>query len=118
LDLGFRIREVGYKIWYVHNSEILHKESVSTGKLSPQKTYYLNRSRLLYLRRNVHGIHFFIACLFQLFVSIPKNSIKFIFQHRIDLFSAYMKAIGWQIKTFGDPMINSNPRLNNLRVKT
>jgi len=109
LDLGYRIRKAGYKIWYVHNSEILHKESISTGKHSPQKTYYLNRSRLLYMRRNVKGLKGIVAILFQLFISIPKNSLKFLLERRFDLFVAYMKAIGWQIRTIGDPSIHANP---------
>lgn len=118
LDLGYRIRQAGYRIYYVHNSEIFHKESISTGKHSPQKTYYLNRSRLLYMRRNVTGFKGIVAVLFQLFFSIPKNSLKFLFQRRIDLFSAYMKAIGWQIRTIADPSIRSNPTLDNYKTES
>ena len=47
LDWGIRIRRAGYSLWFVHNSRVYHKESVSTGKKSPLKTYYLNRGRLL-----------------------------------------------------------------------
>ncbi|MFA5727734.1 MAG: glycosyltransferase family 2 protein, partial [Saccharofermentanaceae bacterium] len=50
LDWGFRILKAGYKIYYGHNSLVFHKESISTGKQSPLKTYYINRSRLLYMR--------------------------------------------------------------------
>jgi len=118
LDLGYRIRKAGYKIWYVHNSEILHKESISTGKHSPQKTYYLNRSRMLYMRRNVSGFKGIVAVLFQVFFSIPKNSLKFLFQRRFDLFVAYMKAIGWQIKTLSDTSIHSSPSMDEYGEET
>jgi len=118
LDLGYRIRKAGYKIWYVHNSEILHKESISTGKHSPQKTYYLNRSRLLYMRRNVKGFKGIVAVLFQLFISIPKNSVKFLLERRFDLFVAYMKSIGWQISTIGKPSIYSNPAMEDYIEKS
>ncbi|MBN1198125.1 MAG: glycosyltransferase family 2 protein [Bacteroidales bacterium] len=114
LDLGYRIRKAGFTIWYVHNSEILHKESVATGKLSPLKIYYLNRSRFLYLRRNVHGFNGIVSFLFQLFFSIPKNSFKFLFQRRFDLFAAYMRAVGWQVRTLSDPSIHTNPSMKNL----
>ena len=77
LDWCASIKRAGYHLWYVHNSTILHKESISTGKMSPFKTYYMNRSRLLYLRRNVKGVTFIIAALYQAFVAIPKNLTVF-----------------------------------------
>lgn len=109
LDWGYRIRKAGFSIWYVHNSEILHLESVSTGKESPLKTYYLNRSRLLYMRRNVRGIRSIIPILFQLFVAIPKNMLKYLIQGRTDLFKAYCRAVGWQIRTIGKKFIHEHP---------
>ncbi|NQV03702.1 MAG: glycosyltransferase family 2 protein [Bacteroidia bacterium] len=118
LDLGCRIRKAGYKIFYVHNSEIFHKESISTGKHSPQKIYYVNRSRLLYMRRNVEGFKGVLAVLFQIFFSIPKNLLKFLLQRRFDLFVAYMKAIVWQLKTFADRSIHSNPSMEEYAVQT
>ncbi|MCF8302738.1 MAG: glycosyltransferase family 2 protein [Bacteroidales bacterium] len=109
LDWGFRIRQAGYKIYYVHNSIIYHKESVSTGKLSPLKTYYLNRSRLLYMRRNVNGFQLFVSVLFQLFLSFPKNTMVYLFQRRIDLLKAYWHALGWHIKNIGNSEIHHSP---------
>lgn len=53
LDWAHRIRNAGYKIFYVHNSLIYHKESVSTGgRVSALRAYYMTRNRILYLRRN------------------------------------------------------------------
>jgi len=109
LDWGFRIRKAGYKIYYVYNSMIYHLESVATGKQSPFKTYYLNRSRLLYMRRNVRGAKSIIPILFQLIVAIPKNMVQFLFQGRIDLFRAYCRAVGWQIRTAFQPFIHKHP---------
>ena len=39
-DWSYRIKNAGYTIWYVHNSLVYHKESVSVGKLSASKIYY------------------------------------------------------------------------------
>ena len=109
LDWGFRIRNAGYKIWYVHNSMIFHLESVATGKQSPFKTYYLNRSRLLYMRRNVRGIKGIIPITVQLLAAIPKNMLQFLLQGRVDLFKAYCRAVGWQIRTIGKKFIHQHP---------
>ena len=112
LDWCASIKRAGYQLWYVHNSEILHKESISTGKLSPFKTYYMNRSRLLYLRRNVKGFTFLIALLFQIFISIPKNLTVFLLKRDKGHFKAYARMIGWHLKHMFSKEIHENPRLN------
>ncbi|MCX6239391.1 MAG: glycosyltransferase family 2 protein [Bacteroidia bacterium] len=111
LDWGARIRAAGYELWYVHNSTVMHKESISTGKLTPFKTFYMNRSRLLYLRRNVHGFPFVVAFLYQLFVSIPKNSLSFILKSKKGHFKAYCKAVIWHVKNMFIKDIHTNPLL-------
>lgn len=111
LDWGARIKAAGYELWYVHNSTVMHKESMSTGKLSPFKTFYMNRSRLLYLRRNVHGLPFLIAFLYQLFVSIPKNTLSFLLKRQKGHCKAYCQAVMWHIKNMLLKDIHTNPTL-------
>ncbi len=111
LDWGARIRAAGYELWYVHNSTVMHKESISTGRLTPFKTYYMNRARILYLRRNVSGLTFLIAFLFQIFVSIPKNLLVFLLKGDKGHFMAYQKAIFWHVKNIFIKDIQSNPVL-------
>lgn len=112
MDWVKRIRRAGYKVFYVHNSTIYHKESLSTGKNSPFKTYYMNRARLIYLRRNVKGITLVLAILFQCFVAIPKNLLFFLLSGRKDLFLAYVRAILWNIKNFTGKDLLKNPQLD------
>jgi GT2 family glycosyltransferase len=111
LDWGIRIRRAGYGLWFVHDSRVYHKESVSTGKLSPLRTYYLNRGRLLYLRRNISGFPFIIALFYQLFVAIPVNSIRFLAKGKRDHFGAYMRALTWHLQNMWAKEIHSNPVL-------
>ena len=111
LDWGNRIRKAGYELWYIHDSTVYHKESVSTGKMSPLKTYYINRARLLYLRRNVSGFRFYIAIIYQVFIAIPKNTVTFLFRGREGQLKAYMRAINWHIKNLSAKNIHSNPVL-------
>ncbi len=109
LDWGYRIRQAGYTIYYVHNSLIYHMESVSTGSQSPFKTYYMNRSRILYMRRNVRGSKAIIPILFLLIVTIPKNMTFYLLQGKFDLFRAYSKAVGWQFRTVFQKFIHEHP---------
>jgi GT2 family glycosyltransferase len=111
MDWGKRIRNAGYKIFYVHNSKIYHKESVSTGRESPLKTYYMNRARIIYLRRQVKGAHLLIAFLYQNFIAVPKNLLVYLLKGRFDLFRAYLRAVGWNISNASNRAIFYNPKL-------
>jgi len=110
-DWCARIKTAGYKMFYVGNSYVLHKESVSTGKMSALKIYYLNRNRIVFMRRNLHGKEFYIALLYQLFVAIPKNAFKFLVKGKIKLFLAYYRAIGWHLTHLISHEIHENPML-------
>jgi len=110
-DWCARIKAAGYQIWFVHNSQVLHKESVSTGRLSALKIYYQNRNRIVFMRRNVHGKDFYLGMLYQLLIAIPKNAFKFLMKGKIKLFYAYYQAIGWNLSHLFDPEIHDNPQL-------
>lgn len=72
------IKRAGYKVKYIGNSTIYHKESVSVGKDSPLKIYYMTRNRLLFMRRNYSGITLLISILFFIVFSIPKNTFTYL----------------------------------------
>jgi GT2 family glycosyltransferase len=110
-DWCARIKKAGYKIFFVHNSFVLHKESVSTGKLSALKLYYLTRNRIVFMRRNVSGKLFYGGIAYQLLVAIPKNAFKYLLKGKIKLFHAYYRAIGWHILHLVDSEIHENPQL-------
>jgi hypothetical protein len=51
LDLSERVRRAGYRIAYVPQARMWHRESASTAPTSPQKWYYLARSIVPFFRR-------------------------------------------------------------------
>lgn len=106
-----RIKNAGYSIAYVHNSKVYHKESVTTGRLSDLKTYYLTRNRLVYMRRNIHGSDFYISLLYQIFIAIGKNAIMFLLKGKLKIFWAYIKGINWNVSHMFDVEIHDNPKL-------
>lgn len=108
-DWAEMVKRAGYKIYYQPESYILHKESISTGKDSPFKTYYLNRNRLLFARRNFSGFPFFVSMLFQTFIAIPKNSLIFLLNGKWKHFTSYWKAIIWNLAHYKN--LKSNPKL-------
>lgn len=77
LDWCERIRNAGFSNWYFGHSYLLHKESVSTGRNSPLKVYYLTRNRLLFARRNYSLGTRIINYLYYTFIALPKNLLTF-----------------------------------------
>ena len=88
-----RMNRNGFHIFYVPQSVVYHKESISTGKNSPLKTYYLSRNRILFARKNFKGIQFLISMLYVIFISVPKNSIS-LYREKEKL-AAYFSGIFW-----------------------
>lgn len=98
IDFCERVKQAGFQIWYCGNSIVYHKESMSTGKLSPLKTYYLTRNRLIYSRRNTQGFQHYACILFFLFISFPKGIIQFISNKEIGLLVAFIRGVLWNFK--------------------
>jgi GT2 family glycosyltransferase len=77
LDWCEAIKRAGYSAHYEAQATIYHKESVSVGKASVLKTYYMNRNRLLFLRRNCTGWPFITCSLIFLLLALPKSALTF-----------------------------------------
>ncbi len=106
LDFAERVKRAGYKIYYQPKSSIYHKDSFTTGKNSPLKTYYFNRNRLLFLRRNSSGVIFVLATIYFFLVSLPENTIKYLFDK--EQLSALYRGVFWNISNYD---INRNQTL-------
>ncbi|SHG69494.1 glycosyltransferase family 2 protein [Flagellimonas flava] len=96
-DWAEMVKRAGYKIYYQPKSYILHKESVSTGKFSPLKTYYISRNRILFARRNFKPFPLFVSMLFQGLVSIPKNVLTFLVKRKFGHLKAFWNAVSWNL---------------------
>jgi GT2 family glycosyltransferase len=109
LDWAARFKKAGYEIHYVGIADIFHKESVSTGKNSAFKTYYIYRNRLLYIRRNYSGIRWFISSAFFTCISTPVHMLKHGVKREWKHISSIWKALIWNLnnKPFKEPALNS-----------
>ena len=97
LDWSVQIRKKGYLIYYQPRAVVFHKGSVSVGKDSTLKTFYYNRNRILFMRRNVSRFQFFVFFLYMCAVSIPKTSLIYIFSGRMDHLRAFWRALFWHL---------------------
>lgn len=100
-----QIKRKGYKIYYQPKALIYHKESMSVGKKSILKTYYLTRNRILFMRRNVKGLPLWVFTSYFLFITIPKNTITFLFNLELDHLKAFWRGFTWNL---------SNPNVKNI----
>ena len=119
LDWAARFRKEGYTIDYVGSAEIFHKESVSTGKNSSFKTFYLYRNRFLFIRRNYTGIRWLVASSFFVLVSSPVNILKHISKKESAHVKAIVKALQWNFlqKALKEPSVNSSSLSKELIVQ-
>ena len=93
-DWSMMFRRAGYEIWYEPACTIYHKESKSTGKNSPLKTYYITRNRLLFAKRNIPICYRYFTYLYIGVIVALRDLIKYTIQKRRDLIGAVFTGIG------------------------
>ena len=96
LDWSEQIRRKGYKIYYQPASLIYHKESMTTGRSSPLKTFYLTRNRILFMRRNIPWPGLMVFSVYFLCFTIPKNTLTYLVKGQRAHLRSFWKAILWQ----------------------
>ncbi|MCG9879575.1 MAG: glycosyltransferase family 2 protein [Bacteroidia bacterium] len=99
-DFCERVKRAGFEIWYCGASKVYHKESMSVGKDSPMKIYYLTRNRVIFTRRNTSGIQKIFALLFFYLIAFPKGVLKFILQGEYKLLQSFVKGACWNLTHF------------------
>ncbi|MBC3539163.1 glycosyltransferase family 2 protein [Rufibacter sediminis] len=97
LDWCEMIKRAGYTCHYVASSVVYHKESVSVGKASVLKTYYMNRNRLLFIRRNITGLALYTSVLIFLLAAIPKKAVAFSLRREGKHLKALARGLWWNL---------------------
>ncbi|MBC8154484.1 MAG: glycosyltransferase family 2 protein [Bacteroidetes bacterium] len=97
LDWSHRIRRAGFTIYYQATALIYHKESISVGKASPNKVYYLTRNRLYFMRRCTTPAQRRLFMLYFGFVALPKHLLAYTLQGRFDYLTAFGRGVIWNI---------------------
>ncbi len=112
LDWGWKIRQAGFTNYYIGNSLIFHKESISTGKKSPMKTYYMARNRILFTRRNMKGIQKWISLAYQIGIAGTRNLFLYLIRGEKKHFQSYWNGLAWHFRNLRNTDIHKNPGLN------
>ncbi|MEC3879880.1 glycosyltransferase family 2 protein [Parapedobacter sp. 10938] len=95
LDWCEQFKRAGLKIGFTGKAKIYHKESMSVGKESPLKTYFMVRNRWLFIRRNAQWPSTVIFCCYYLTVAIPVLLVKYLLKGKPNLITAALRGVWW-----------------------
>ncbi len=95
LDWCERIRQAGFSVWVEPRARVYHKESLTVEKLGALKTYYLNRNRVWFMRRNYGGWRLAVFFVFLFLVTIPKNVLLYLLRGETENLKAFLRGVWW-----------------------
>ncbi|MFC3559008.1 glycosyltransferase family 2 protein [Pedobacter jamesrossensis] len=98
LDWCERFKKAGKKIWFTGKTKIYHKESISVGKESAIKTYFMTRNRMLFIRRNTSTFNTLIFSIYYILIACSKQVITQFLKGRKDLIKWTFKGLFWNFK--------------------
>ena len=91
------IKKTGYQAWLVTSALIYHKESLSVGKASTLKEYFMNRNRILFIRRNAPFTARIIFYIYFVLMVVPRNILRYNKTGHADFTRWLLKAVWWNI---------------------
>jgi GT2 family glycosyltransferase len=97
MDWCEEIKRAGYKIWINPLALIYHKESVSVGSKSALKEFFMNRNRILFIRRNCSFPTTAIFWAYFLLVVAPRNIMEYIKEKNMPFISVFLSAVWWNM---------------------
>lgn len=98
LDWCERFKKAGKRIWFTGKTKIYHKESISVGKESAIKTYFMTRNRMLFIRRNTSAFNTLIFSIYYIFIACSKQVITQFLKGRKDLVKWTIKGLFWNFE--------------------
>lgn len=97
LDWCEKFKRAGKKIWFTGNAKVYHKESMSVGKESSIKTYFMTRNRMLFIRRNTGWLNTLLFSIYYIVIASLRQIFQYIRKGRRDLIKWVFKAIAWNL---------------------
>jgi GT2 family glycosyltransferase len=102
LDWGERFKKAGYEVHVDLSALIYHKESVSVGKRSALKEYFMNRNRILFIRKNASGLTLFLFSCYFLAAVVPRNLLQYVRNREFNFIPVFLRSIAWHFKNAPD----------------
>lgn len=117
LDWSERIRQAGFAIWVEPRAHIFHKESLTVAKMGAMKSYFLNRNRVHFMRRNFRGPRLAVYYAFLWLVTVPKNLLLFAVRGEWANARAFFQGVCWNFNPPASRLVPRN-RFEKIRAST
>ncbi|MGM9478143.1 glycosyltransferase family 2 protein [Pedobacter sp. GSP4] len=95
LDWCEKFKRISKEIWFTGKTHVYHKESVSVGKESPIKVYFMTRNRMLFIRKNTGWATNLLFSLYFCLIACPKAVLSYYAHGRADLAKWVLKGLWW-----------------------
>jgi GT2 family glycosyltransferase len=102
LDWCEKFKRTGKKIWFTGKAVIYHKESISVGKASPIKAFFMTRNRMLYIRKNTNLPQSVLFSVYYTLIAVPKQLMVHLKSGRKDLALQTLKGLWWNFTHSSD----------------
>jgi GT2 family glycosyltransferase len=112
LDWCEKFRSSGKKIWFTGRTRIFHKESMSVGKESIIKTFFMTRNRMLFIRRNTGLLTTIAFSCYYVLIACSRQVLAYLVKGRIDLITYVFKGVFWNL-THGKDSFKLGFKLKN-----
>ena len=97
MDWCERIRKAGYQVWVNCGASIYHKESISVGKNSSLKEFFMNRNRILFIRRNARPQELAVFYIYFVLIVTPRNVLRYLKERNPSFIPVLLSAIKWNL---------------------
>ncbi|MBK0381717.1 glycosyltransferase family 2 protein [Pedobacter sp. SD-b] len=95
LDWCEKFKRIGKTINFTGKTEIYHKESITVGKDSAIKIYFMARNRMLFIRKNTSVLNTVFFTIYYLLIACPKMILGLRNKGRKDLIKWVLKGLVW-----------------------
>lgn len=93
IDWSLRISQAGYRLWYEPAAVVYHKDGTSAQRGNPQREYYMQRARMLFVRRNQRGVYKLLSCAYLTCAAAPHKIVRHLFHKEKRLAKAVLRGI-------------------------
>lgn len=102
LDWCERIKKAGYGAYVELDAVIYHKESATVGRRSAIKEYFMNRNRILFLRKHASPLNFALFCTYFAAMVVPRNVLRYLRHREYRFIPVLFNAIRWHFTHSAD----------------
>jgi GT2 family glycosyltransferase len=102
-EFCLRARKFGYKLICIHDSKVYHKRSATISKYSGLSYYFLNKNRIIFMRRNANIIQKMVFAPYVILEGIGRILLR---REPYKLFQYYMEGLRADINSIDIKKVN------------